>query len=155
MRTKVGLLLFRRHLMEQQDSPTIKAPATFENQLQILKSRSVFSRSYIFTNPCAIWIWSSVSLFNYGHDWTGGNRIFHISYHIAHTYGVLGHLQSANFEYKEFHFSFVNELEKEIRRSQEIFIKHHIDKYGGLIPVWVAVEVLSLSSAICLPWKLA
>lgn len=70
----------------------------------------------------------------------------HISYHIAHTYGVLGHLQSSHFENEGYHLLFVNELDKEVRRSQEIFIKHHFDKYEGSIPVWVAVEVLSFGT---------
>ena len=67
----------------------------------------------------------------------------HISYHIAHTYGPLGHLEPAHFKN---HDLFLTELEKEINRSQEIFIKHHIEKYEGKIPIWVAIEVLSFGS---------
>jgi abortive infection bacteriophage resistance protein len=67
----------------------------------------------------------------------------HVSYHIAHTYGPLGHLDSAHFKNHEV---FLAELEKEINRSQEIFIKHHIEKYEGNIPVWVAVEILSFGT---------
>jgi abortive infection bacteriophage resistance protein len=70
----------------------------------------------------------------------------HISYHIAHTYGPLGHLESANYEYLAYHTAFLTELSKEINRSQEIFIKHHFEKYEGVIPVWVAVEVLSFGA---------
>lgn len=166
--------------MDQQDSPTIKAPATFENQLQILKSRGLIIEDEDF----AIRVLQRINYYRlsaYGLSLKKNDQYFqevtfsqihalyefdhrfrylimdmteqveiafrtHISYHIAHTYGVLGHLQSENFENKEFHSSFVNELEKEVRRSQEIFIKHHFDKYGGLIPVWVAVEVLSFGA---------
>ena len=67
----------------------------------------------------------------------------HISYHIAHTYGSLGHLESEHFEN---HDVFLIELEKEINRSQEIFIKHHFEKYDGKTPVWVAIEVLSFGA---------
>lgn len=70
----------------------------------------------------------------------------HISYHIAHTYGALGHLESAHFENENYHEAFLVELNKEVRRSQEIFIKHHFNKYGGSIPVWVAIEVLSFGT---------
>ncbi|WP_044479585.1 Abi family protein [Paenibacillus antibioticophila] len=70
----------------------------------------------------------------------------HISYRIAHTYGALGHLESAHFENEKYHEAFLVELDKEIRRSQEIFIKHHFDKYEGNIPVWVAIEVLSFGT---------
>jgi abortive infection bacteriophage resistance protein len=67
----------------------------------------------------------------------------HISYYIAHTYGALGHLESKYFEK---HDLFLTELEKEIKRSQEIFIKHHFDNYNGNIPIWVAIEVLSFGA---------
>lgn len=67
----------------------------------------------------------------------------HISYHIAHTYGPLGHLEPEHFKN---HDLFLNELDQEINRSQEIFIKHHIEKYEGKIPVWVAIEVLSFGT---------
>lgn len=33
-------------------------------------------------------------------------------------------------------------LEEEIERSREDFVEHHRQRYGGLLPVWVAVEVL-------------
>lgn len=67
----------------------------------------------------------------------------HISYYIAHTYGAMGHLEEKYFEK---HDMFMSELEKEFKRSQEIFIKHHFEKYDGNIPVWVAVEVLSFGA---------
>jgi abortive infection bacteriophage resistance protein len=70
----------------------------------------------------------------------------HISYYIAHTYGALGHLESAHFENVGYHGTFLVELDKEVKRSQEIFIKHHFEKYSGIIPVWVAIEVLSFGT---------
>ncbi|MBP1904218.1 abortive infection bacteriophage resistance protein [Paenibacillus turicensis] len=70
----------------------------------------------------------------------------HISYHIAHTYGALGHLESSHFENENYHETFVTELNKEISRSQEIFIKHHFSKYEGNIPIWVAIEILSFGT---------
>ncbi|MEX1030185.1 MAG: Abi family protein [Paenibacillaceae bacterium] len=54
----------------------------------------------------------------------------HISYYIAHTYGPLGHLDTEHFENHEV---FLVELDKEIKRSQEIFVKHHIKKYEGIL----------------------
>jgi abortive infection bacteriophage resistance protein len=70
----------------------------------------------------------------------------HISYRIAHTYGALGHLESAHFENENYHEAFLVELNKEVRRSQEIFIKHHFHKYEANIPIWVAIEVLSFGT---------
>ncbi|BCJ85846.1 hypothetical protein skT53_08310 [Effusibacillus dendaii] len=70
----------------------------------------------------------------------------HIAYHIAHSYGALGHLESVHFENPVYHEAFLVELNKEVRRSHEIFIKHHFEKYEGKIPIWVAVEVLSFGA---------
>ena len=67
----------------------------------------------------------------------------HISYHIAHAYGPLGHLESANYENATYHAAFLAELSKEISRSQEIFIKHHFEKYDGVIPVWIRNQTRS------------
>ncbi|MEC0093205.1 Abi family protein [Paenibacillus macquariensis] len=67
----------------------------------------------------------------------------HISYYIAHTYGAMGHMEQEHFRNHE---AFLIELEKEIRRSQEVFIKHHVKKYEGKVPVWVAIKVLSFGA---------
>jgi len=67
----------------------------------------------------------------------------HVSYHIAHKYGAMGHLDTRHYDN---HDEFIIGLDKEIGRSQELFIKHHIEKYEGQVPVWVAVEVLSFGA---------
>lgn len=41
MRTKVGLFYYRRNFMDKLISPDLKPPATFEEQIQILKNRSL------------------------------------------------------------------------------------------------------------------
>lgn len=166
--------------MDTQASPVLKPPATFESQLQILKSRGLIIEDEDF----AIRVLQRINYYRlsaYGLSLKRDDHFFervtfsqihalyefdhrlrylimdmteqveiafrtHISYHIAHTYGALGHLQSAHFENEGYHSLFVNELDKEVRRSQEIFIKHHFVKYGGSIPVWVAVEVLSFGA---------
>jgi abortive infection bacteriophage resistance protein len=56
---------------------------------------------------------------------------------------LLGILDTEHFDN---HDVFLVELDKEIKRSQEIFVKHHIKKYEGILPVWVAVEVLSFGA---------
>ncbi|MBB6734041.1 Abi family protein [Cohnella zeiphila] len=55
----------------------------------------------------------------------------------------LGHLESQHFDN---HGTFLVELDKEVKRSQEIFIRHHVQKYEGKIPVWAAIEVLSFGA---------
>lgn len=68
----------------------------------------------------------------------------HIAYHLAHKYGTLGYLDKHNFRNERYHSEFIDELNKEIDRSREIFVKHHKSKYNGQFPVWVAIETISI-----------
>lgn len=68
----------------------------------------------------------------------------HIAYELAHKYGPMGYREDTNFQKQEYHKEMLGFIEKNIsRRQDELFIKHHIDKYGGNFPVWVAIEVMS------------
>lgn len=166
--------------MEQNPFLSLKPPATFEEQIQILKSRGLmiededfairtlkkinyyrlsayglslkqnnqYHRGVTFTQIYA--------LYEFDHrfrylimEMTEQVEIAfrtHISYHIAHSYGALGHLEAVHFENPVYHNAYLFELDKEVRRSQEIFIKHHFERYEGKIPIWVAIEVLSFGS---------
>ncbi|HHY43170.1 MAG TPA: hypothetical protein GX514_10070, partial [Thermoanaerobacterales bacterium] len=71
----------------------------------------------------------------------------HIGYHLAHKYGPLCYTDSKYFEKEVYHKEFLSDLQKEIERNkQELFVKHHIEKYGGKFPIWVAVEILSFGT---------
>lgn len=163
--------------MYSNNIPSIKRPTTFEEQVEILKSRGLvisdvdsairtlqrinYYRLSAYTLSLKkndqflpdITFEHVVALYEF-------DRRFrylimemveqveiafrtHISYHIAHTYGPLGHLNPQHFDN---HDAFLAELEKELKRSQELFIKHHYEKYEGKIPVWVAIEVLSFGA---------
>lgn len=166
--------------MDQQSSLVLKSPATFEEQIQILKKRGLVIEdeevafrtlqriNYYRLSAYGLSLknndrfytgvtFSQIhALYEFDHrfrylimDMTEQVEIAfrtHISYRIAHTYGSLGHLESAHFENEKYHEAFLVELDKEVRRSQEIFIKHHFDKYEGNFPVWVAIEVLSFGT---------
>ena len=67
-----------------------------------------------------------------------------ISYLIAHKYGARGHVDASNFINPFYHEGMVKSMEEQVKRSDEIFIQHHISKYKGLFPVWVSIEVVSL-----------
>ncbi len=69
----------------------------------------------------------------------------HISYLIAHKYGAIGHLDVENFRNAAYHEDMIRQIESEINRSNEIFIQHHKDKYDGVFPVWVSIEVTSFT----------
>lgn len=70
----------------------------------------------------------------------------HISYRIAHTYGVLGYMDASHFQSPTIHFGLMDKLNQEIERSSEIFVRHHKENYNGLFPVWVALELFSFGS---------
>lgn len=40
--------------------------------------------------------------------------------------------------------TFMEHLNREKKRSQTLFIKHHRNEYGGNLPIWVALEILSM-----------
>lgn len=66
-----------------------------------------------------------------------------IAYFLAHQYGPLGYEKSEYFINEKAHEEMIQQLYYEIERSNEIFVKHHKDKYEGVFPIWVAFEVTS------------
>lgn len=67
-----------------------------------------------------------------------------IAYYHAHDYGALGYKKSEYFNNEKYHTSFLTQLEKDIHKSsKELFVIHHKEKYNGLFPFWVAIEVTS------------
>lgn len=67
----------------------------------------------------------------------------HIAYELALKYGPLGYEEPNNFVNSEYHQVFINELNRELERSNEVFITHYKSKYDNKFPIWVAVEVTS------------
>lgn len=67
-----------------------------------------------------------------------------IAYYHAHKYGSEGYMVAGNFENSGYHAKFVAEFEQTIEKNQKnLFVKHHIENYGGRFPLWVAVELFS------------
>lgn len=78
-----------------------------------------------------------------------------IAYFHAHEYGALGYMDETNFSIKyeckdgeckkiEFHKNFIENFKREIDKNKNIlFVKHHIDKYGGEFPIWAASEMFT------------
>ena len=65
----------------------------------------------------------------------------HIAYTHSHKYGGLGYRESANFARKDFHMLMIRDMEKEVRRSKEVFIDHNCTAYKDLA-FWIVVETL-------------
>ena len=67
----------------------------------------------------------------------------HISYLIAHKYGALGYKDCRHFKNKSYHSGMLKSFDVEVNRSDEIFVAHHKNGYGGVFPIWVVIEVTS------------
>ena len=70
-----------------------------------------------------------------------------IAYYFAEVCGSDGHYDSRFFSNKEFHEAFLKTLDEQVEKNKDApFVSHHIRTYGGKMPIWTAVEVLSFST---------
>lgn len=71
-----------------------------------------------------------------------------IAYYHAHKYGALGYLDPQNFKSQKHNADrFNNIINDAIKHNQNVpFVKHHINKYGGKLPIWGMVEILTFSN---------
>ena len=74
------------------------------------------------------------------------------AYHFAHTYGEAGHEDANNFATPNKYFThagWLKHLHDDLDDSRETFVEHHKAKYAETfpgVPIWVAVEVMSLGT---------
>jgi len=69
------------------------------------------------------------------------------AYHMAHQHGVHAHLDPDLSKNPRWHTSNLKSLQKELSRSDEVFIHHYNNKYkepAEMPPIWSACEVMSL-----------
>ena len=67
-----------------------------------------------------------------------------IAYHHGHKYGTEGYMIEDNFDNMDMHDKFIKELKETIQKNKKaLFVKHHLDKYDGRFPIWVATEMFS------------
>lgn len=72
-----------------------------------------------------------------------------IAYWFAHAHGRDGgaHYDAKNFVREDFHADYLCSLAKQIDRNKnQPFVQHHIVAFGGKMPIWCAVEILSFSA---------
>ncbi len=158
----------------------MKAPTTFQEQVDILKKRGLL----IQDESKALHVLSKVNYYRLSAYWLtyqAGTRFVagtsfdgiyslyefdrnlrslllscleaievgfrtQIAYTIAHAYGPLGHVDSRNFENPHYHAGMMEEIEKEVGRSKELFVRHHKEKYDRAFPIWVVVELMSFGT---------
>lgn len=66
------------------------------------------------------------------------------AYYHAHKYGPIGYLEASNFNDLHNHDRFKEQLEREIESNNKVlFVKHHIEKYKGIFPIWVISELFT------------
>lgn len=70
----------------------------------------------------------------------------YISYHHAEEYGNIGYRNPKTFNDSYFHQKFIAKLEKQIEKSDEIFVKHYKEKENGIFPFWVAIETINFDT---------
>lgn len=67
-----------------------------------------------------------------------------LAYYHAHKYGALGYMNADNFGSNYDNRRFEELFKSEVEHSKNIpFVRHHIEKYEGDFPVWVATELFS------------
>lgn len=66
------------------------------------------------------------------------------AYFHAHKYGATGYLYSQNFSNKHNHEKFKANINREIdSNKQALFVKHHLEHYDGIFPIWVISELFT------------
>lgn len=66
------------------------------------------------------------------------------AYHLAHKYGPLGYLNANNFVSQKQQKMIINNFNKNVRKNKNLdYVTHHINKYDGKFPIWVAVNLFS------------
>lgn len=66
------------------------------------------------------------------------------AYYHAHKYGATGYLDSSNYSDRHNAEKFNRTLQREIENNKKVlFVKHHLEKYGGVFPIWAVVELFT------------
>ena len=76
-----------------------------------------------------------------------------ISYFLAIKYGAEGYINHRNFSNKKMkdgtsiHSHIINNFQKECEHQKNVpFVKHHMSKYAGHFPIWVAIELFTFGN---------
>lgn len=69
------------------------------------------------------------------------------AYYHAHKYGATGYLDSCNYSDKHNAEKFNATLQREIENNKKVlFVKHHLEKYDGVFPIWAIVELFTFGT---------
>lgn len=66
------------------------------------------------------------------------------AYFHAHQYGATGYLDPGNFSERHNAEKFKQNLDREIESNKQVlFVKHHLEDYDGVFPIWVMSELFT------------
>lgn len=69
------------------------------------------------------------------------------AYYHTHKYGATGYLDSGNYSDKHNAEKFKATLQREIENNKKVlFVKHHLEKYDGVFPIWAIVELFTFGT---------
>ena len=70
-----------------------------------------------------------------------------LAYHLANKYCATSYLRPELFENALHHEDFLKNFWRDkSSQSKSLIVKHHNEKYGGIIPIWAAVEIVSFGT---------
>jgi abortive infection bacteriophage resistance protein len=70
-----------------------------------------------------------------------------LAYYHGHKYGPLGYLDHNNYNQRHKHIEFIAQIDAEKQKqSKELFVQHHMTKYGGKFPIWAIIELFSFGT---------
>lgn len=120
----------------------------FSGYTLTFRTKDIFNNPVSFEHVCQVYKLDSAlrGLLLYMLDHVEIAFRTHIAYHHAQKYNPLGYLDVANFDTPKYHQEFIDKFTEDIengKKLEELIVAHHIDKYEGKFPIWVAVELLS------------
>lgn len=69
-----------------------------------------------------------------------------LSYYHAHKYGPLGYEDENNYNNFHNHEVFISKIQEDIEHNKnKLAVKHHFEYYGGKFPIWVVIELFTVS----------
>lgn len=85
------------------------------------------------------------SIIKYALDLIENNLKTKIAYILAHKIGSTGYLERKNYKDKDEYDILNKKFQNSVRNNKKLpFVVHHNEKYNGVFPIWVAVELFTM-----------
>jgi len=66
------------------------------------------------------------------------------SYYHSHKYGPEGYMSATSFNTRHDHLGFISRINDMVKSNDKLlFVKHHINNYAGMFPLWVIMELFT------------